>query len=98
MGMAGPQGVPGMRSGAARPLSWFEDRQIGLRDYLDVLQRRWRIVLGAFVAALAAAVVVSLLMSPIYRASATVTTDKTPPVVLLDRPGEVSFSGDQTAG
>ena len=87
-----------MRSEAEHPSSWVDERPVSLRDYLDVLRRRRRIIIVAFVAALAVAVAVSLIMPPIYRASTTVTTDKTPPVVLLDRPGDVSLTADQGAG
>jgi capsular exopolysaccharide synthesis family protein len=86
--------VPEMRPEAAQPPSWVEEQQTGLRDYLDIVRRRLRIVIGAFVAALAVAVAVSLTTPPTYRASTTITTDKTPPAVLTDRTGELNVSVD----
>src|SRR5437016_11059008 len=83
---------------AAHAPAWVGEQPISLRDALDVLHRRRRIVAGAFLAALAVAVAVSLIMPPIYRASTTITTDKTPSVVLLNQPGEFNFSADQGAG
>jgi capsular exopolysaccharide synthesis family protein len=87
-----------VRPAAVQPPPWVEERQASLRDYLDIVGRRWRIVAGTFLAALGVAVAISLMMPPIYRASTTVTTDKTPPMVLLDKPGEFSVSADQGAG
>ena len=87
-----------MRPEAAHAPAWVEEQPISLRDALDVLHRRRRIVAGAFLAALAVAVAVSLIMPPIYRASTTITTDKTPAVVLLNQPGEFNLSADQGAG
>ena len=61
-----------------------------------LLRHRW-IVAACFLAALATAVGASLWMPPVYQASTTVTADKVPPVVLLDRPGEFSIFADQAA-
>src|SRR5207302_1281088 len=87
-----------MRPEAAHAPAWVEEQPISLRDALDVLHRRRRIVAGAFLAALAVAVAVSLIMPPIYRASTTITTDKTPAVVLLNQPGAFNLFADQGAG
>src|SRR5437870_7707690 len=68
-----------------------------IRGYIDVLLRHRWIVAACFLAALATAVGASLWMPPVYQASTTVTADKVPPVVLLDRPGEFSIFADQAA-
>src|SRR5436309_3435145 len=70
---------------------------MSMRGYIDVLLRHRWIVAACFLAALATAVGASLWMPPVYQASTTVTADKVPPVVLLDRPGEFSIFADQAA-
>src|SRR5438552_16586651 len=70
---------------------------MSIRGYIDVLLRHRWIVAACFLAALATAVGASLWMPPVYQASTTVTADKVPPVVLLDRPGEFSIFADQAA-
>src|SRR5438552_7413166 len=70
---------------------------MSMRGFIDVLLRAGWIVAACFLAALATAVGASLWMPPVYQASTTVTADKVPPVVLLDRPGEFSIFADQAA-
>lgn len=48
----------------------------GLRDYLDVLLRRWWLIVAAVGLAVAAAVVGTLTTPPVYRATATVVVDR----------------------
>jgi len=74
----------------------LEEPAFNLRDFLDVLGRRWRIIVAPFAVIVGAAVGLSLATPPMYRASTTVTTDKSPPVILLDRSGgEVGMFSDQ---
>jgi len=61
--------------------------EMRLRDVLDVFRRRRRFAVSAFSIALAAGVLVSAFVRPPYRASATITAAKTPPVVILEQPG-----------
>jgi succinoglycan biosynthesis transport protein ExoP len=64
--------------------------EMQLRDLWDVLRRRRRIVLGATTIGLVLGLAVSLLRPTLYQASATITLDKVPPVVVLGPPGFVS--------
>jgi polysaccharide biosynthesis transport protein len=57
------------------------------RDVIGILRRRRGFQRRALAVALGLGILISLLLPPVYRASATVTADKTPPVVLLDLPG-----------
>lgn len=75
----------------------FEEREVSLREYLDVLHRRRWIIAAAFLVTLGTAVGLSLSMPYVYRASTTVTTDKSPPVVLMEAPGKFSLFADQAA-
>jgi len=77
--------------------TFLDEPQMSMRGYIDVLLRHRWIVAACFLAALATAVGASLWMPPVYQASTTVTADKVPPVVLLDRPGEFSIFADQAA-
>ncbi len=74
-----------------------EEAEFSLRDFLDVVvRRRWIIVL-ALVPVLGGAVGWALAMPPVYQASATLTVDKAPLVVLLDRGGPSSLVRSQAA-
>jgi polysaccharide biosynthesis transport protein len=64
--------------------------EMRLRDLWDVLRRRRRIVLGASIIGIAMGLALSLLRPTLYQASATITLDKVPPVVVLGPPGFVS--------
>jgi capsular exopolysaccharide synthesis family protein len=76
----------------------LEERQANLRDYLNILRRRRAIIAGAFLLALAAAVAISLLTPPTYRATTTITADKEPAVVVVgSRSGDFSL-GAESAG
>jgi capsular exopolysaccharide synthesis family protein len=75
----------------------LEEPEFNLRDFFNVVARRWRIIVAPFAVIVGAAVGLSLATPPVYRASTTVTTDKSPPVILLDRSGEVSMFSDQPA-
>jgi len=72
-------------------------REATLRDYLDVLRRRRWSIIAAFLLTLCFAVGFSLSMHPVYRATTTVTTDKTPPMLLLNKTGDFSLFADQAA-
>jgi len=61
--------------------------QIGLRDVLDIVRRRRAFMLQVLVAGVGLGALVSWVVQPAYRASATITADKMPPVILLDQPG-----------
>lgn len=74
-----------------------EEREVTLRDYLELAQRRYWIIMAALAVALGAAVGVSLTPAPIYRTSTTLATDKTPPLVLMDTAGEFSLFPEQAA-
>ena len=71
--------------------------EMRLRDVWDVLYRRRSIVLGTIVVGLALGLVVSLIRPTMYRAAATVTLDKVPPVVVLGPPGFVSSPSEVSA-
>src|SRR5262245_14446652 len=60
------------------------------RDLWDVLRRRKRSIRGALTLGLALVLAASLFRPMLYRASATITLDKLPPVVILSPPGFVS--------
>lgn len=70
------------------------DEGFAFRDYLDVVQRRWRVIALVMVVTLAVASGMTLVVPPAYRASATVTADTSPPVILSEQPGGGSlFAG-----
>ena len=71
--------------------------EFNLRDFFNVVARRWRIIVAPFAIIVGGAMGLSLATPPVYKASTTVTTDKSPPVILLDRSGEVSMFSDQPA-
>ncbi len=73
----------------------LEEPEFNLRDFLDVVRRRWRIIVVPFLVVLGGALGLSLATPPVYRASTTVTIDKSPPVILVDRAGEASLFADQ---
>jgi uncharacterized protein involved in exopolysaccharide biosynthesis len=50
--------------------------EIDLRQYIDVLRRRWKLIAGVTVVAVIAAAVVSLLLPPVYEAKAGVVVVK----------------------
>ena len=76
----------------------LEEREASLRDYLDLLRRRYWIIFSAFAITLGAAIGLSMARVPVYRASTTLVTDKTPPLVLLNTAGEeFSFFPDRAA-
>jgi len=52
------------------PDPYIED-EINLLDYWRVIRKRWRIIAGIFVISVVTAAIVSLLMTPIYQAKAT---------------------------
>ena len=61
--------------------------ELSFRDILDILRRRREFQRRVMALALGLGILMSLFLPPVYRASATVTADKTPPIVLLDLPG-----------
>ncbi len=71
--------------------------EMRLRDVWDILYRRRGVVLGTIAVGLALGMIVSLLKPTMYRASATVTLDRVPPVVLLSPPGFVSSPPEASA-
>ncbi len=75
----------------------LEEPEFNLRDFLDVVRRRWGIIVVPFLVMVGGALGLSLATPPVYRASTTVTIDKSPPVILIDRAGEVSLFADQPA-
>ncbi len=73
------------------------EREVTLRDYLELLQRRYWIILAVLAVTLGGAVGLSLTPVPMYHTSTTLATDKTPPLVLMDSGGEISLFPDQAA-
>jgi len=70
-----------------------------LRDVLDALRRRRRFIVRAVGIALGVGILGSVFVRPVYRASATITAAKNPPVVVLDQPGvATNVSGLQGMG
>ncbi|MDR5684518.1 MAG: GumC family protein [Armatimonadota bacterium] len=68
-----------------RPYAGAEESESKtLTDYLAILSRRRTVILGVTLLALVFALVSTLLAPPVYRSSALISVDKTPPVVLLD--------------
>lgn len=51
--------------------------ELNLRAYVDVLRRRWWIVVAVTPAAAAVALMVSLTLAPVYQSSATIAVDRT---------------------
>lgn len=58
-----------------------------IRDYLDVLQRRWPVVAVVMVVTMLTAAGMTFMIPPVYRASATVAADPSPPVIVSEQPG-----------
>jgi capsular exopolysaccharide synthesis family protein len=73
----------------------LDDPEFNLRDLLAVVRRRWAMIVLPFCLTVGGAVGLSIATPPAYRATSTVTVDKSPPVILLDRAGEVSMFADQ---
>lgn len=67
--------------------------EVRFRDVIDILRRRWVFVRNVLLVALGLGALSTLLLQPVYRATVTITADKTPPVVLLEQPGGASGSG-----
>ncbi len=70
--------------------------EMRFRDVIDILRRRRAFVCNVLVLALGLGALSTLLLQPVYRATVTITADKTPPVVLLEQPGGASGSGSTT--
>ena len=68
--------------------------QLGLWDVLDIVRRRRTFILRVLAVGVGLGALLSWAVHPVYRASATITADKMPPVILLDQP---SLAG-QTVG
>ena len=68
--------------------------ELELRRYLDVVLRRWRLVVGATLVAAAAALVVSVLSEPVYEARAGVVIARVRPQVMFE-PSMVTLSEEQ---
>jgi capsular exopolysaccharide synthesis family protein len=73
----------------------LDDPEFSLRDLLAVVRRRWAMIVLPFCLTVGGAVGLSIATPPAYRATSTVTVDRSPPVILLDRAGEVSLFADQ---
>src|SRR5688572_7965110 len=73
----------------------LEDPEFNLRDLLAVIRRRWLMIVLPFALLVGGAVGLSMGTPPAFSASTTVTVDKSPPVILLDRAGEVSMFAEQ---
>jgi polysaccharide biosynthesis transport protein len=68
--------------------------QLGLWDMLDIVRRRRTFILRVLAVGMGLGALLSWVVHPAYRASAMITADKMPPVILLDQP---SLAG-QTVG
>lgn len=65
-----------------------------IRDYLDVLRRRWLVIAIVMLVTLSMALALTFVLPPTYSSSATVTANTAPPVILSDQPGAGSlFAG-----
>ncbi|GEM_PF-6727391 len=72
--------------------------EMRFRDVLDILHRRRGGIVRVFAVCTALGLVASFGMRPVYRASALITSDKTPPVVVLDQPGYAGPGGPPPVG
>lgn len=54
----------------------MEEQEVRLRDYIEVIKKRKKIVLLVFSISVAAAVVISFILPPVYRATATIKIGK----------------------
>lgn len=68
--------------------------ELELRRYLEVVCRRWKLVAGATLVSAATALVVSLLMPPVYRAHAGVVISRVRPQVVFE-PTMVTLSDEK---
>ncbi len=73
-----------------------EERDPGLAEYLEIVRRRWPFFLVPLVVALGAAVGITLVIPPVYRGVATVTTDNALRLGVLDKLGDLSAFADQS--
>jgi len=76
-----------MNTGEGVPMASISSGDSSMRVGLQVLHRRWWILVLTIVLASGAAAGASLVMRPVYQASATLIADKNPPVVLLTGTG-----------
>ncbi|MGH2627591.1 MAG: GumC family protein, partial [Anaerolineales bacterium] len=74
-----------------------EERDPGLAEYLDIVRRRWPFFLVPLVVALGVAVGITLVVPPVFRAVATVTSDNGLRLGVLDKLGDLSAFADQSA-
>lgn len=74
----------------------MREDDMSLRDFADVLRRRRRIIVWPFVIALGLGTVASAIVPPVYRASATVSAAKVPPIVVIDHPGFATDLAEHT--
>lgn len=74
-----------------------DDAPVNLREYLDVIRRHWWIFALTLLLAVGIAAGISLAMVPIYRASTTITIDRSPPLLLLEKSTEFNLFADQAA-
>jgi len=56
--------------------------EIGLREYIDVIARRWKLVLGIPLVAVIVAAIVSFLITPTYEATATLSVPQPSPSIV----------------
>ncbi|MGH2395635.1 MAG: GumC family protein [bacterium] len=63
----------------------LEEQEVTLRDYINLVRRRYWIVFATLVIASGMATGISMVRGHVYRASTTLATYKNPPRVLLDR-------------
>ena len=74
-----------------------DEAEVNLREYLEVIRRHWWILVLALLLATGVATGISLATVPVYRASTTVTIDRSPPLLLLEASTEFSLFADQAA-
>jgi capsular exopolysaccharide synthesis family protein len=74
-----------------------QEQVLGLGDSLEIIQRRWPLILGPLAIALGIAVGLFLIVPPVYRATATVTIDRGLRLGVLDKLGDVSVFAEQSA-
>ncbi len=86
-----------MIDGGVHQQPMIEESEFTLRDLLRIVYRRRWVVLLIFAPVLGVVLGLSVAAPPAYQAVTTVTIDKTLPVVLFDRSGELSLFSDQPA-
>lgn len=72
--------------------------EMSFSDLLGILRRRRTFLFQVLAAALALGALVTLTTRPMYRASSSITADRTPPLILLDQTGQAPQDLGQPVG